>query len=178
MSSRKVAFGKIVGAHGVKGELKVLPYIEKDEMDGLLSNLQGLLNEFYIDGIPYEVKGIKRHKGVFLVKLRQIRRRDEAEALVGKEVFVERRALPALPEGEYYAFELIGLSVVTEDGSPVGRLIHIFSTGSNDVYEVETPEGKELLLPAIEDVILSIEPENGRVVVRLPEGLRPEGSGK
>ncbi len=178
MSNRKVAFGKIVGAHGVKGELKVLPYIEKEELDGLLSNLEGLLKEFYIDGTPYDVKGIKRHKGVFLVKLRGIRRRDEAEALAGKEVFVERGVLPSLREGEYYAFELVGLKVVTEDGNLLGTLSHIFSTGSNDVYEVRTSQGEELLLPAMEEVILSIEPENGRIVVRLPEGLKPEGSGK
>ncbi len=171
MSKQKIAFGKIVGAHGVKGELKVLPYIEKEEMDGLLSDLKGLLEEFFIEDVPYEVKGIKRHKGVFLVKLREVRRRDEAEALVGKEVFVERDSLPALPEGEYYAFELIGLNVVTEENRPVGILSHIFSTGSNDVYEVKTPDGGELLLPAIEDVIVSVEPERGRIVVRLPEGL-------
>ncbi len=178
MSNRKVAFGKIVGAHGVKGELKVLPYIEKEEMDGLLSNLEGLLKEFYIDDTPYDVKGIKRHKGVFLVKLRDIRRRDEAEAMIGKEVFVERGTLPSLPQGEYYAFEIIGLKVVTRDGNLLGTLSHIFSTGSNDVYEVMTPEGEELLLPATEDVVLAIEPERGRIVVRLPEGLEPEGSGK
>jgi 16S rRNA processing protein RimM len=75
-----------------------------------------------------------------------------------------------LPDGEYYQFQLIGLAVETKDGERLGTLRSIFETGGNDVYVVDCG-GKELLVPAIEDVVCEIDLENNRMIVDLPEGL-------
>jgi 16S rRNA processing protein RimM len=95
---------------------------------------------------------------------------DQAQTLSGKDVSVQRDRLPELPEDEYYHFELIGLSVETTEGRHLGLLRAILETGSNDVYVVDC-EGKELLIPAVEDVVCEIDLQNKRMVVDLPEGL-------
>ncbi len=76
-----------------------------------------------------------------------------------------------LEEGEYYEHQVVGLAVVEQDGTPLGKVREILSTGANDVYIVVGPEG-ELLLPAIEPVILEIDLQAGRMVVEVLEGLR------
>ena len=76
-----------------------------------------------------------------------------------------------LPSGEYYQFQLLGLSVQTKEGNPLGTLSAVLQTGSNDVYVVES-EGNELLIPAIEEVIIEVDLLNGRLIVDLPEGLQ------
>ncbi len=96
---------------------------------------------------------------------------DQAQALSGKDLFIHKDRLPKLPEGEYYHFQLIGLSVETKEGKPLGTLSAILETGGNDVYVVES-EGKELLIPAIEDVIGEVDLQNRKLVVDLPEGLQ------
>ena len=79
--------------------------------------------------------------------------------------------LPPLSEGEYYHFQLIGLSVETKEGEPLGTLSAIFETPGNDVYVVESGE-KELLIPAVEDVICEVDLQSRKLIVDLPEGLQ------
>ena len=163
-----VPVGKIVGVHGVKGELKVLPYGDLSEFVWKTVSIETE------DGtISYPVKKVRPHKGVFLFKLRGLNRREEAERFIGEEVSVAKEDLPPLPEGEYYYFELQGMDVVTEDGTFLGKLVSIFPTGSNDVYEVHGPEG-EILIPVIEDVVLNVDLKRRTITVRLLEGLLPD----
>jgi len=84
---------------------------------------------------------------------------------------VKAADLPRLPEGQYYHHQLLGLSVVDETGQVLGELAEILETGANDVYLVKTPLGKELLLPAIEDVILGVPLERKEMSVRPPDWL-------
>ncbi len=168
-----VAVGKVVGVHGVKGEIKVFPYIPREEIADYIETFSSACKILYIDGTSYTLKGIKRHKGTVLMKLQGLTRREDAEGLIGKEVFVDRHSLPELPEGEYYEFELVGMDVFTEDGKLLGELVNVFRTGSNDVYEVRGPLG-EVLLPAIDDVVLDVDVEHKRLRVRLLEGLLPD----
>jgi 16S rRNA processing protein RimM len=86
----------------------------------------------------------------------------------GQLVRVDREAMPPLPQGEHYHYQLIGLDVVDVDGRPLGRLAEIVETGANDVYVVIGPEG-ELLLPAIEEVVHEVDLEAGRIVVKPQE---------
>jgi 16S rRNA processing protein RimM len=79
--------------------------------------------------------------------------------------------MPELSDGEYYWNEVIGLQVVTEDDRVLGRIETVFPTGSNDVYVCRSPEGREILLPAIVDVVRAIDRERGVMVVRLLKGL-------
>ena len=86
----------------------------------------------------------------------------------GQLVRIDRAAAPELPEGEYYHYELVGLDVVDTEGRPLGRLAEIIETGANDVYVVIGPEG-ELLFPAIQEVVLEVDPAAGRMVVKPQE---------
>ena len=95
----------------------------------------------------------------------------EARALVGLEITVPQSDVPDLPPGEYFHFQLLGLTVVTEDGEELGVLGELLETGSNDVYVVSGGAG-ELLIPALEEVVLDVLLGQGTMVVRLPDGLR------
>lgn len=99
--------------------------------------------------------------------------RNAAEALRGQLLYVAVDEVEPLEDGAYYYHEVEGLEVVDEHGARIGILREVLPTGANDVYVVKRPAG-ELLIPAIHDVVLSIEPERGRVVVRIPPGLDPQ----
>ena len=159
--------GKVVGVHGIRGEVKVLPYSEYEE------DMWRAVSIFPGEGdSPYKVLHIRPHKGVVLIQLDGIATRDEAAALVGREVFTGKEQLPTLPEGEYYWYELTGMEVETEEGKHLGRIEKVFATGSNDVLEVDGPLG-EVLIPVIKDVIVKVDRERKRVTVHLLDGLLP-----
>jgi 16S rRNA processing protein RimM len=94
----------------------------------------------------------------------------EAEALIGADMFIPETELPALDEDTYYWFELIGLEVYTTEEDYLGRITSIFETGSNDVYVVKDKK-REVLIPALESVVIDIDLELKRMRVDLPEGL-------
>jgi len=98
---------------------------------------------------------------------------EDATELRGQFLEVPQSQIRPLPNGEYYQFQLLGLEVWTTEGELLGRIAHILPTGSNDVYVVPSKHG-ELLIPAIEDVVISIDLEKGRIVIELIEGLLQE----
>ena len=97
--------------------------------------------------------------------LEGIRSRAEAEQLRGKEVLIDAAELPPLERDEYYWHEILGMQVVTADGETVGTITEIFPTGSNDVY-VARQGGRETLIPAIKEVIVSIDKTSRTMVIR------------
>lgn len=164
--------GKIVGAHGVKGNLKVHSYAESVSVfkpGRLILAIHAGKAEKH-----FAVKWAKPHGKSILLSFKGIEDRITAETLIGAELFIERIALPELEEGVYYWVDIIGLSVYTTDNQYIGRVESIMATGSNDVYVVKDPNKKddnETLIPAIESVVLEIDFENKRIRVNLPEGL-------
>lgn len=163
-----VAVGKVVKPHGVRGALKVLPYGET------LAELDAGERLFSIEGGSQRrltLVNLRLQNRVLIAQFDEIDTRELAEALAGKDLFIDKGRLPKLPSGEYYHFQLIGLSVQTIQGEVLGTLSAVLETGGNDVYVVEN-EGKELLIPAIEEVISEVDLPNGKVVVDLPEGLQ------
>ncbi len=159
--------GKVVGLHGIRGEVKVLPYSVETGFPYRTLFASGLEDR------PLSVECTRKHRGLYIVKIRGVDSRTDAQALVGRELLVKRSELPELEEGEYFCADLMGAEVFTEDGRALGKITKIFSTGGNDVFEVRGPAG-EVLIPVIEDVVLSIDVSNKRVTVRLLEGLLPE----
>ncbi len=160
-----------MAAHGVRGEVRIKPLT--DFPDRLLETA-----ELYTDNAPdgglrrYTVEAARRHgKGMYVLKLAGVDDRDAAEALRRKEVRVAREDAVPLPEGSYYVFELVGATVYTSDGDVLGTLVDVITTGANDVYEVRDERGKEVLIPALRDVVRRIDPESGTIVVDLPPGL-------
>lgn len=180
-----VLIGKITGVHALKGEVKVAPYGEIDWIKGEVlypapdGESPGGESPAPSDGPApdaafLKVKSARPHKGGLLVTFEGISSIDDAEPLVNLDLYVDKARLPALEEGEYYHQDLIGMEVFTEAGLSLGRITEIITTGANDIYEVTGPEG-ETLLPAIKEVILSIDVKNKKMVVK-PQDYEPEDS--
>ena len=160
--------GRIVKSHGLKGRMKAISYLESDAKFKLLEEVFVRHGEQKAN--LKKVKDIKLNKKYLSLELEGVEDIDAANALVGCQVLIPYDRLEELPEGEYYWRDIVGLKVVTEDGEILGRIEKIFSAGGNDVYVVTGGE-REILLPAIADVVRKIDIENGRMVVRLLEGL-------
>jgi 16S rRNA processing protein RimM len=160
--------GKIVGAHGVFGEVKVSLMTDNPERfrQGarlLLESEEGL--------IPVEVSSARPHKGMMLVKLASVPNRNAAELLQWRKLLIpESEAMP-LGQDENYVHDLIGLRVESAEGEALGEITEILFTPANDVYVVAGPNG-ELLLPALRDVVLRVDLEGGVMLVKVPDGLR------
>lgn len=156
MEDKRITIGKIVNTFGIKGELKVLPYV--DYIDEL--------SKIYIDNKEYEISKSRVQKNVVIIKLKGIDDINLVEHYKGKEIEIDKSDLPELEEGEYYIDDLIGLDVYTDEGKLLGKLDDIFNTGANDIYQV----GK-ILLPDIPDVIKEIDIENQKIIVHIIKGL-------
>jgi 16S rRNA processing protein RimM len=162
--------GKIVGAHGVKGNLKVCSYAESVSV----FKPGNLILAIHVGKIEkcFDIKWAKPHGKSILLSFKGIEDRNSAETLIGAELFIERTALPELEEGVYYWVDIIGLSVFTTDNQYIGCVESIMPTGGNDVYVVKNKNiNSEILIPAIESVVLEIDFENKTMRVELPEGL-------
>ena len=120
------------------------------------------------------VQGVQPHGRGLLMNLEAVTDRGQAESLVGSELFVDKSRLPSLEEDTYYWFDLVGLRVYDTTGALLGRLEGVIPTGSNDVYVVKDNKpgsAREILIPAIGDVVLDIDLESRTMTVDPPEGL-------
>ncbi len=170
---RRVEIGQIVKSHGLAGRVKVLSYLESDRL--LPSLTEAWIGPSRDSAKRYPIENVRPEGQThFSLKIGGIEDRNAADALRGLKVSVPYESLEKLPEGEYYWEDLIGLRVETEDGLSLGVLEGVFPTGSNDVFVCRARD-RELLLPAIAEVIRSVDMGAGRVVVRLMKGL--EGGG-
>ena len=160
-----LAVGRIRGVHGIRGELKVEVLTDFRQRYAPGSNL-------FIEGeeIEREVLSARAHKTYLLVKLKGLDNRTEAEKLHGLHFLVPRDNAMTLPEGEYYADELVGLRVITTDGVELGKLTEVLWTSANEVYVVIGSFG-EVLLPAIAEVVQEVDLQNGEMLVNLLPGL-------
>jgi 16S rRNA processing protein RimM len=120
---------------------------------------------------PWEVEDVRLHKGAALLKLYGCDDRNAADLLRGALVQIDREDAVPLEEGEFYEHQIVGMTVVEQDGNYLGKVKEIINTGANDVYVVVGPDG-ELLLPAIESVILDVDLDADQMVVEVMEGLR------
>ncbi len=163
-----IGLGRISGAHGIKGAVKVRADAEAATTD---PEVFAALGQVWIGGQEYRVLGAERLKTQVLLRLDGVDTRNRAEELAGLPVRGDRRRFPALPAGEYYWFQVLGLPVVNAaDGTRLGYLDSIIPTPGHDVYVVVEGE-REVLLPAVEDVIVEIDLESGVIKATPPEGL-------
>lgn len=167
-SNKMVLIGKIQATQGIRGQLRVIPFA------GDASSIQAL--DFVTlkspDGVmeQFPVVSAKAHGKRVILTLKSFDSINQVLHLVGREIYADRGALPELPGDEYYWSDLLGLQVVTREGVPLGELVDIIETGSNDVYVVKK-DGRELLIPALDDVVLAVDLAAKRMTVSLPEGL-------
>jgi 16S rRNA processing protein RimM len=159
--------GIISRPHGITGEVKVQTSPE------FLTALEGV-RRVYLDDSPEgrRIDSYRIHQNAILLRLQGVGTRSAAEELRGVRISIRTRDLPKLSEGEFYAHELTGLRVIDETGQTVGEIREVLATGSNDVYIVALPDGKELLLPAIESVIRKVDLDARVMNVIIPDGLR------
>ena len=160
----QVVVGLVLGPHGTDGSLRV-----KSLSDVPQRFEAG--RELFLRGRPYRVvRSVLRPPEQVILKLDEVRTRVAARLLAGEEVTVAAASAPVLPEGEYYHFQLLGLRVVTEEGTELGHIREVIVTGSNDVYAVAGSAG-EVLLPAVGSVVLGVDLELGVMRARLMEGM-------
>lgn len=163
MDSQFIAIGRVVAPWGVRGEMKV--EVMTDFPDRFSPQ-----EEVYIEGCPMTIEKSRWHKGKVILKLATIDSVEAAQGLRGRFLEVTQAKLRPLPEDQYYRFQLLGLDVLTTEGELLGQIARILPTGSNDVYVVPTKDG-ELLIPAIDDVVKSVDLGKGYMVIEIIEGL-------
>ena len=165
-----LAIGKITGAHGIKGAVKIYSYAES--FARFESGIEIILQSGEGAKRRHEIKYSRPYKKGGVLGLSEVVNRSQAESLIGCEIYIENSSLPELEEGSYYWSDLIGLSVFSTEDGYLGELKSILPTGSNDVYVVNDDDsGRETLVPALAAVVKVIDLDNGRMLVALPEGL-------
>lgn len=167
-----VAIGRVSRTHGVRGEVRVSPYTDSldsfNQYDHLYFRFPD--REEHEVQNPVQVIGVRPHKNIVLLKLKGIFTREAAAGLVGADVLIDRSWLPPAGVDEFYWIDLIGLTVIDEQDRELGRVHQLFETGAHDVLVLKNGS-KEILIPFLEDVILSIDLEAGVIKAAPPPGL-------
>ncbi|HRJ44633.1 MAG TPA: ribosome maturation factor RimM, partial [Caldilineaceae bacterium] len=126
----------------------------------------------------YAIEGAREHRGMILLRLAGVTERTQAEEMRDEWIFIPDDAARDLPEGQYWLHDIIGLTAVDEDGRTLGRVTDAIQTGANDVYIItpqgEINKGKELLIPAIAEVVQQVDLTAGTMTIRLIPGLLDE----
>lgn len=160
--------GQIVNTYGIKGFVKVVPFTDDirrfEDLKSIYIDVKGDLQEFTIEQVKYS-------KNLVLLKLKEIDDINIAERYKNYYLKIHRKDAKKLPKDTYFIVDLLGLDVFTTDGEYLGKIDDIFPTGSNDVYVVKNEQGKQVLIPALKDVILDTNLEEGKITVNLPQGL-------
>ncbi len=160
--------GEVIRPHGLEGLLRIKSYAESEE--SFLRSERVFLHVGSAGPHEYTVTSVRPHKNVHLLKLRGVDSLEEAEKLRGARILIEKETLNAKSRDEYFWHELIGLEVYLTRGDYVGKIKQILPTESNDIYVVQ--EGKkEVLIPAIYDVIQEVDLTTNRMIISDMEGL-------
>lgn len=168
-----IRLGHIFRPHGVRGELKVAPDMEDptrfEELDLVyVGPDEGRVTPHAITSVRYQ----ETKRGVTVIlRLEGIADRGDAEIIAKQYLYATEDALPPLDEDELFVHDLIGLEVVTEDGEPVGTVSNVVPMPAHDVYVVHQPGESEKMIPAVEDFIVDLDLDAGRLVIRPIEGL-------
>ncbi len=160
--------GKLVGAHGLDGAVKVY-YYDAGHPNPASGDILRIITSRGLE-THYPIEWARPHKRNKLIGLKGIDNRNQAEALAGAEIVMNRADLPELEEGTHYWVDLIGLDVYTLEDRHLGQITSVIPTGSNDVYVVGDKHS-ETLVPALKSVIVSVNLETNTMKVDLPEGL-------
>lgn len=166
MKKQFLESGKIVGTHGIKGEVRIDPWCDSPEFLCMFKKL-------YLDSRgtqSIEVKS-RPHKNITLSKIKGVETIEQAELLRGKIVYINRDDI-ALDEGVHFVQDLLGLEVRDdENGTVYGKITDVFRTGANDVYEITGDSGKKYLAPVIDEVVTEVNIDEGFVLIHPMKGI-------
>jgi 16S rRNA processing protein RimM len=160
--------GQITNAHGIKGEVKIFSLTDNVKRFSKLKTAFLKVKEEYI---PVEIESVKYLKDFAILKLAGVNDMNAALKFKNEYLYIDRDHAIKPQKDSYFIADLIGMKVSTDEGIMLGEITSVFPTGSNDVYEVKSELGKLVLLPAIKDVILEVDVENKKMLVKLIEGL-------
>lgn len=160
----RIKIGKVTGAQGLKGEVRVYSYAENNDRFEKLDKV-------WLEDEEHIIENVRFHKNLVILKLDGITDRNAAEKVRNREVFMGEDELEQLPEGEYYVKDLIGLEAVDTEGNTIGKVTDILQNTPQDVYEIEKKDGKKALIPAVPDFLKKIDIEKGVIVFDPAEGL-------
>ncbi len=164
-----LAVGRIVGVHGLRGEVKVEPYTDHPERFA-----PGTILALGDDLEGVEIRSMRPHKNVLLIAFEEFAGRDAVELLRGLWLFVPEAEATPLEENTYRVHDILGMEVVSDDGAALGVVVDVLFTGANEVYVVRAPQesgGRELLLPATDEVVLAVDVPGRRMTVHLLPGI-------
>ena len=160
--------GVVTSTHGVRGEVKVFPTTDDAKR---FKKLKTVILDTGKGQTALEIEQVKFFKNMVILKFDGVDTMNEVEGWRQKDLLITRDQAIPLEEDEFFITDLIGLNVVTDEGETLGTLTDVMETGANDVYCVKTPEGKELLLPAIRDCILDVDLDKEEMLVHVLPGL-------
>lgn len=166
----RLKVGKIVNTHSLKGEVKVISSTDFEEerfkkgSKLLITRGNQLIREVIVESY-------RNHKNFLLVKFEGIDSVEEAEKLKNLQIKIDSDEVGELEENEFYFHEIIGCQVFDENDRNLGEIIDILTPGANDVWVIKGEEGKEILIPYIEDVVKQIDITNKKVNIEVMEGL-------
>ncbi|SFR99236.1 ribosome maturation factor RimM [Anaeromicropila populeti] len=160
--------GVISNTHGIRGEVKVYPTTDDVKR---FKQLKEVILDTGTEQLVLEIQAVRFFKNMAILKFKGIDSINDIEKYKGKDLLVTRENAVELEEGEYFICDVIDSRVITEEGEEFGVLKDVLTTGANDVYVVETMEGKEVLLPVIKECILDINIESKIVTVHILPGL-------
>lgn len=161
----QLKLGQIVSVVGLKGELKVYPFTDYKERFEELGELCIEDSVFRIEKVRYG------NNNVVILKIAGIDDRTSAEKLRGSYILIDKKSARKLPEDTHYIADLIGLTVINEDGTRLGTLTDVIQNKAQDLYEIETVNKTKFLIPAVEEFVLAIDIKNGTMKIHLIEGL-------
>ena len=160
--------GVITSTHGLKGEVKVFP--TTDDMKRF-KKLKEVVLDTGKEQRTVSIEQVKFFKQFVILKMKGFDRIEDVENLRQKSLFVTREHAVKLKKNEYFIADLIGMTVMLEDGTLFGSLKDVLQTGANDVYVIDSEKYGEVLVPAIRDCILGVDVERQMMTIHLMDGL-------
>lgn len=160
--------GIISSTHGIRGEVKVFPTTDDPQR---FKKLKNVLLDSGKEKRDLKIQGVKFFKQFVILKFEEINDINDVEKYKGSSLYVTRDQAVKLKKDEYFIADLIGLTVTAEEEALEGTLKDVMETGANDVYVIELSDGRELLLPAIKECVLSVDLEKGEMKIHLLDGL-------
>lgn len=160
--------GKVANTHGVKGEIKVIPLTDNIER---FNDLDWVYIDRFGNMERRNVLGVKFFRSLVILKLEGIDNMNEAEALKGLFLLVDRENAVKLPEDTFFICDIVGCEVFEENGNMLGVVKEVLQTGSNDVYVVRNKNRQDILIPALKSVVKKVSTDEKKIIVSIPEGL-------
>lgn len=161
--------GEIVNTHGIRGEVKVFPRTDFSEQRFVKGNK--LLIEFQGELIESTIHTARQHKNVYIILLDGYQNINEVEKFKGCLVMVPASDKIELDTDEYYVFEIVGCSVVTDQGEEIGTITEVLKPGANDVWVAERKNKQPVYIPVIDDVVLKVDIKDKIIVIDPMEGM-------